>query len=129
MESEELVLIELHVDTNALKRQIDYLKTLHLLSPEPVLQEIVSKLEFMHEAGKIKLDKNIEENRQYEIARHAQEARYAEDQIVQRQMMENRKAFSNPMYTSGTATCSTGTKSSDVAFTKNLLKGAFDPPF
>ena len=132
--AKESVLIDLRINMSDIQDQLNYLKTIHLLNKEPVLEKLIIKVEFMLEAAKIKVEKDKEDYKLQERTRYEQEYRYAQDQMAMSEQAKRQRDMDMMRYTAGTTTGGMLKQEYDTAGTKidlpkSLLKGKFDPPF
>ena len=133
--AEDNTLIELRINIADMEEQLNYLKTVHLLNKEPVLEKLITKIEFMLESAKVKIEKDKENYKLQERTRYEQEYRYAQDQMAMSKRAQLEKNMEMLKYTAGTPigmdgqNYNTGVTKIDSPFAEKYVKGKFDPPF
>ena len=132
--AKESVLIDLRINMSDITEQLNYIKTLYLLNKEPVLEKLITKIEFILETAEIKIAKDKEDYKLQERTRYEQEYRYAQDQMAMSEQAKIQRDMDMMRYTAGTTTGGMVKQEYDTAgakldLPKNLLKGKFDPPF
>jgi len=132
--AKESVLIDLRINMSDITEQLNYIKTLYLLNKEPVLEKLITKIEFILETAEIKIAKDKEDYKLQERTRYEQEYRYAQDQMAMSKQAKRQRDMDMIRYTAGTTTGGMVKQEYDTAGTKidlpkSLLKGKFDPPF